>query len=149
MDLATAPVLGEPGPDISGLDTPFWEGLREGELRIQRCGGCGGWIWSPQWRCGDCGSWDMQWEETSAEGVVYSWTRTHHAFAPGLKEAVPFVTLLVELPKAGGKRLMGILIGDEAALKIGAPVVAVIQPPSERTNGQAILRWRLAEGGAQ
>ena len=146
MDLSEAPILGNPGPDISGLDAPFWEGLNAGELRLQHCAGCGDWIWTPQWRCGACGSWDLAWESTPMSGEVYSWTRTHHAFAPGMGPIVPFVTVLVALSRAGGRRLMGMLVGNEAGLRIGVAVNGVIQAPDE-AGEQSVLRWRLAEPG--
>jgi hypothetical protein len=57
---------------------------------------------------------------------------------------VPYVNVLVELPHAGNRRLLGLLVGDDAGLAIGAEVVGVIQKPSTLTNNHAVLRWELA-----
>jgi uncharacterized protein len=139
------PVAAHTGPRRDGVDIPFWEGLKDGELRMQRCPGCQTWWWSPVWRCAECGSWDLDWTPVPQRGRVFSWIRTHQAFAPPMESIVPYVTLLVELPDAGNRRLFGILIGDESKLEIGAKVTGVIQQPSELTQGAAVLRWQLAD----
>jgi uncharacterized OB-fold protein len=111
---------------------------------MQRCSKCRTWWWSPVWRCGECGSWDLDWEETPAEGRVFSWIRTFQDFSPDMHSAVPYVTVFVELPEAGNRRVFGLLVGSELGLEINAPVVGVLQPASAVTHGQAIMRWRLA-----
>jgi uncharacterized OB-fold protein len=143
MNLDEAPVIGPVGPLHDGLDLPFWEGMRVGELRLQRCSACRTWIWAPTWRCGHCGSWALDWEAVEPSGRVYSWIRSWQPFAPALANLTPFVTLLVELPHAGDRRLIGLLVGDETGLSIGAPVDGVIQSASALTCGRPILRWRL------
>lgn len=148
IDLEETPVIGRIGPRPDGVDAPYWEGLRAGELKLQQCPKCRTWWWSPVWRCAECGSWELDWRTVEPRGKVFSWVRTHQAFAPAMTAIVPYVTLLVELPHADGRRLFGILVGDEEGLEIGAPVVGVIQQPSERTNNQAVLRWKLAKGSA-
>ncbi|QEN12943.1 Zn-ribbon domain-containing OB-fold protein [Mycolicibacterium sp. ELW1] len=137
------PTLGSIGPRADGIDIPFWEGLRVGELRMQRCTDCAAWWWFPVWRCGDCGSWTLHWQATPVRGVVRSWIRTHHAFAPEMAGLVPYINVLVELPDAGNRRLLGLLIGDDEELAIDAEVEGVIQKPSELTNNEAVLRWKL------
>jgi uncharacterized OB-fold protein len=135
------PELGEASAAASGIDLPFWEGLQRNELRMQRCLACGRWSWPPQWRCGPCGSWDFEWPVVAARGKVFSWTRTWHAFRPEMAGCVPFVTLLVELPDAGGRRLFGMLVGDDRNLRIGASVVGV----SHRLSSGTVLRWRIGD----
>jgi hypothetical protein len=146
VELEAAPVFGKTESDRGSLDTPFWEGLQVGELRVQRCIRCDKWTWPPQWRCGVCGSWDLDWPAVAPEGRIFSWVRTWQAFRPEMREHVPFVTLVVELPGAGGCRLFGMLVGPEGALRIGAPVVGIIQ---NLEDGGAVMRWRLNETGAE
>jgi uncharacterized OB-fold protein len=74
---------------------------------------------------------------------VFTWIRTWQEFTPELAGKVPFVTVVVELPDAGGVRLVGILLGDDSVdPRIGDPVDGVIQPGCELTGGAAVLRWR-------
>ncbi|GAB4664164.1 hypothetical protein MOKP76_14210 [Mycobacterium avium subsp. hominissuis] len=61
-----------------------------------------------------------------------------------MAKVVPYVNVLVELPDAGGRRLLGLLVGNDDGLAIGAEVVGRIQKPSAQTNDQAVLRWELA-----
>lgn len=133
----------EPRPD--GVDIPFWEGLKKGELHMQQCAQCRTWWWAPVWHCSNCGSWEFDWPEVPKRGIVYSWVRTHQPFVPAMASIVPYVTVLVELPDAGNTRIFGILVESEEGLDIGSKVTGVIQPASELTRGMPILRWRLEE----
>lgn len=142
LDLNDAPVIGNTGPRQDGIDVAYWEGLAAGELRLQRCDGCDRWRWGPAWRCPDCGSWELTWRRVEPVGRVFSWIRTHQAFVPALVDAVPFVNVLVELPHADGRRMLGVLVGPEDGLRIGAPVRGVIQRDAGPARA-AILRWRL------
>ena len=50
---------GLPRPKATPLDAAYWEGLKENELRIQRCRSCGKWQWGPEWICHHCLSDDL------------------------------------------------------------------------------------------
>lgn len=140
-----APVVGIIGPSPDRPDGPFWAALAAGELRMPRCLECDRWRWPPEWICPECHSEHLRWEAVPATGRVYSWTRTWHAFAPELAAHVPFVVVLVELPDAGGCRLLGLLVDDDGSeVRIGDPVMGVIQPPGPAMGGVAVLRWRRA-----
>lgn len=145
LKLEQVPTIGPIGPRRDGVDKPFWDGLADGELRMQCCSKCGHWWWSPVWRCGECGSWDLEWRAIPARGKVFSWVKTYQKFSPSMSELTPFVTLLVELPDAGNRRLFGILVGPEDGLELGASVKGVIQPASKLTHGCAVLRWEMAK----
>jgi uncharacterized OB-fold protein len=140
----TPPAMPTTGPGDDGLDAPYWEGLRTGEVRIQRCGDCGRWIWTPRVICPACHSFRLKWPVVEPSGTVYSWTRTWQPFAPELSGHVPFVVVLVELASAGGRRLVGVLHdGDGADVRVGWAVKAEIDPAGG--NGDwPVLRWRLA-----
>ena len=119
-----------------GADDRYWEALEAGEFRLPRCAGCGRWTWPAHWRCGECGSWEFDWTALQPRGSVYSWTRTWYAFDRTKERAqdVPYVVVLAEIDGAGGARAMGVLAGDDAGLKIGAPVAGTILPPSEKAK---------------
>ncbi len=132
------------GPWDDGLDTPHWEGLREGEVRVQRCARCGHWIWAPQPVCPRCHGFGLVWPAVAAAGTIYSWTRTWQPFVPELSGHVPFVVVLAELPSAGGRRLLGVLRdGDGADVRVGQAVRGEIDP-APGPGGWPVLRWRLA-----
>ena len=87
-----------PVPSPDGLDVPYWEGTRRNELMVQKCGGCGGWQWGPEWMCHRCNSFDMQWQKVEGKGLIYSWERPWHPVHPALKPMGPYTVVLVELP---------------------------------------------------
>lgn len=128
-----------------GADGPYWDALEAGEFKIARCRGCDTWLMPAHFRCGTCGSWEIGWDDVVPEGVLYAWTR-NHAVSDVLKERrgdLPYVTVLVELPQAGGARVPGILVGDPPSLKIGARVRGIIRPPGDRARGYATMTWEI------
>lgn len=143
--MSQTPTLDLPwGPAADGLDRPYWEGLAEGELRLQHCGHCSAWIWGPQWICATCHTFDPGWEAVEAVGTVYSWARSHYPFIGELADRVPYVTVLVELPGAGNRRVLGLLVDDEPEnVRIGDQVVGHIELDPGAT--WPLLRWRRAE----
>ena len=71
-----------------------------------------GWQWGPEWFCHRCHSFDLRYEETPAEGVLYSHERVWHPVHPALAEQGPYIIALVELPHADNVRIVGNLLGD-------------------------------------
>ncbi|MBN9758209.1 hypothetical protein DMP14_22790 [Pseudonocardia sp. Ae707_Ps2] len=140
----TPPVL-EPLPAYDDdLHAPHRAGLAAGELRIQRCGRCGEWIWAPRALCPACHGTDLDWPVVEPSGSVYSWTRTWQPFAREVSGHVPYVVVLVELDGAGRRRVLGVLRdGDATTPAVGDRV----RGEFDRTgDGAALLRWRIVEG---
>ena len=67
----------KPLPEPTPLTRPFWDGCRRGELRLQRCAGCGDFRFYPAEACHACGSGECTWEAVLGEGRVYSWIVVH------------------------------------------------------------------------
>jgi len=135
-----------PVPDADGLSAPYWEGLKEGRIRVQRCNACNTWQWGPEWICHRCHAEDLAWEEVAGEGVIYSWERAWHPVHPALEGAGPYLVVLVELPRAGGIRMIGNLLGDpQQVVRIGAEVVAAFEHHEEAKPPFSLLQWRVRE----
>ncbi len=135
-----------PVPSGDGLDVPYWEGTRRGELMVQRCGDCGTWQWGPEWLCHNCNSFEMKWEQVAAEGVIYSWERPWHPVHPALRERGAYTVVLVELPHAGNIRMLGNLLGpDDQEVVIGREVQAVFEPHDEADVPYTLVQWRLKD----
>ena len=131
--------LPAPRPQRDGLDKPYWDGLREGVLRVQRCASCGTWRWGPEWICHSCHSFDTRWEEVEPRGRLYSWARSWHPVHPALREHGPYIFALIELPQAGNIRMVGNLLGDpQQKVEIGSDVRGVFEPH----DGYVLLQWR-------
>ena len=137
--------LPAPTPARDGLDRPYWEGLRDERLVVQRCADCGGWQWGPEWVCHRCGSFEMGWEETALDGLIHSHQRVWHPVHPALAEHGPYIVVLVELPAADGVRIVGNLLGDpHQPLEIGAPVRAEFEHHVDSDPAFTLLQWRVA-----
>jgi len=108
----------------SGADQAYFEGLQNGEVRIQECSGCGQVHWPAVFRCPDCGSWDHAWKATTPEGTVYSWTRTWHDFGGPDAFKAPFIPVVVSLAEAPAVRLLGTLDTSDREVQIGSRVRA-------------------------
>ena len=130
-----------PVPSPDGLDVAYWEGTRRGELMVQKCGGCGGWQWGPEWMCHQCNSFDMQWEQVAANGLIYSWERPWHPVHPALKPMGPYTVVLVELPHAGNIRMIGNFLGAaDQEVVIGSAVEAVFEAHDDSDTPYTLLR---------
>ena len=116
-----------------GADEAYWTGLAQGEVKVQRCSSCNHWHVPAVWRCGECGSWDLQWHTVAPRGRVFSWTRTWHEFGAPRELGLPFISVVVELDDAGGRRLMGT-----------SKVSAAPSRPYRRQGG--LLGSRVCEG---
>src|SRR5580692_11419529 len=84
------------------------------------CNDCEGFQVGPEWICHKCRSVNLGWHRVSGRGRVYSWERVWHPVHPALKDACPYMVVLVELSDGGNVRMVGNLAGDPRAdLAIG------------------------------
>jgi uncharacterized OB-fold protein len=122
------PGLPLPVPDE---DTqPFWDYCAQGELRAQRCSGCGRLRHPPRPRCRDCGSLQFEWAPLSGRGTVYSYIVSHQAIHPALVDLVPHAVVTVELEE-GLRMTSNVLDCPHEALAIGLPVEVVFEKAGE------------------
>jgi uncharacterized protein len=108
---------------------PFWEGARQGELRIQLCGSCGRHVFYPRAVCPHCLSDALEWVRASGRGTVYSFTVVHRT-SEEFRAEVPFPVGLVDLDE--GVRMMARL--DVADPVVGMPVEVVFERVSEELS---------------
>lgn len=108
----------------------YREGLAQGELRFQRCGGCARAVFYPRLLCPFCGSAELDWETASGKGTVYATTAMRQ------RDAEPYNVCLVDLDEGfrmmsriDGVEATNVAIGDRVALRIvddGDPVAAFV-----------------------
>ena len=133
-----------PVPERNGLSAPYWEGVRQGVLKVQRNPKTGVYQWPAQWINHDDQSFDVEWVEVEPKGVIYSWTRVWHPVHPALKDHGPYIVVVVELPHAGNVRMLGNLLGDpRQAVVIGAPVEAVFEHHNDADPPFTLVQWRV------
>ncbi len=128
---------GRPLPDVSNpLTAPFWRGLRDRRLLIQRCRSCDALRWPSAKLCPRCLSPALDWSEVRGEGTVWSYVVYHRAFAAAFAAAVPYAIALVDLPE--GPRLPGRLSVPLDAVGVGMRVRAIF---TDVTDEVTLLEW--------
>jgi uncharacterized protein len=133
------------GPVMRPQVTPdtafFWAGTAAGELRIQRCSGCGALRHPPGPMCPSCGqAGDGGYVVAAGTGEVFSYVVHHHPPVPG--KQLPMVVALVQLPE--GVRMVGEMPGVRPdQVRIGLPVRAAFALVDDDLTLPA---WRPAEG---
>ena len=134
---AAAPPERYPLRPAMNQDTAFfWAGAAAGELRIQRCAGCGTLRHPPGPMCPHCLA--TEWDHVLAEGrgEVESFVVHHHPPVPGRR--TPFTVAVVALPE--GVRVTGNVLGiAPAQVEVGMPVEVTY----ERVDDDLVLpQWR-------
>jgi len=137
------PGLPTPVPERNGLSAPYWQGLRDGVLKVQRNPRTGVFQWPPQWIAHDDQGFELDWVEVAPRGVIYSWTRVWHPVHPALQGACPYIVVVAELPQAGNVRMLGNLLGDPRQdVPIGAEVEAVFEHHEDAQPPYTLAQWR-------
>ena len=139
---------GLPAPGLGATDcaAPFWAGLAQRRLLVQRCPVCATWQAGAEWICHACHAFDPVWTEVVARGRVHSWERVWQASHPLLRERVPYLVVLVELAEARPARLVGNLLGDALQpVRIGMAVQGVFEQHLQGDRAYGLLQWRAME----
>jgi uncharacterized OB-fold protein len=149
MSNATSPFylpagLPTPVSEPDGLSAPYWSGLRDNRLLVQRCSHCQTWQFGPEWLCHRCHGFDLSWIEIEPRGRIFSWERVWHPSHASLKSHGPYLVVLVELPDAGHVRMIGNLLGDPAQeVRIGAEVEGAFEHHPDSRPPFSLLHWKL------
>ena len=112
-----------------GDSRPYWEGLKQGELRIQRCQACSQAVFYPRALCPHCHSDQLEWIVASGKGTIYTYTVAHQGFGPFAAD-VPFVIALVELEE-GARMMSRIIDAPRERVTIGAAVSVTFEGSGE------------------
>jgi uncharacterized protein len=100
-----------------------WAAAAERRLEIPHCDDCDTAFFYPRPLCPACGSRNVGWMVSSGRGTLHSFCVQYRSGVPGLAEAAPFVTALVDLDE--GPRLMSLLVdvpADPEWLRCDTPV---------------------------
>jgi uncharacterized OB-fold protein len=108
-------------PSLNQYNRDFWTGGRDGELRIQRCSGCGYYIHPPAPVCRRCQAMSgLDPAVVSGDATVVTYSINYHPWAEGQK---PYVMALVQLDEQADLRLVTNIVGcDVTDVAIGMRV---------------------------
>lgn len=123
-----------PLPVLDHLSTPFWEGCRAHQLRLQKCTQCSQAQFPPGPICKYCRSSGLQWINGSGRGTVYSWIVVRHPIPAEIyAPEVPYVVALVNL--AEGVRMPTNIVGCAPEdIVAGMPVEVVFRDLTEQVS---------------
>jgi uncharacterized OB-fold protein len=136
-------------PPIDAWNAPFWEGCREGELRVQRCSATNRLIFPPRPFYPNAPRSAPEWTAVSGRGSIWSFAVPHPPLLPAYAEMAPYNVVAVALEEDPRVRLIGNLVAaaggspgevDPAAIPIGARVRVVFEPVSDAIH---LPRWML------
>ena len=113
-----------PLPHLDGPDRPFWQALRHGEVRVQRCGACGMNRFPATRYCPHCRSDLSDWNAVETTGIVETGCVFHRAYFDDLP--VPYTVIHVRLD-CGVRFFSNPVEVTAGALRIGMPVEAVFE----------------------
>lgn len=123
-------------PPITELNAPFWNGLAQGEMRLQKCGGCGAHQYPAETFCYECGGREMSWTPVAGEGTVYSFIVVHQLYHKAFKPFLPYTVAIVQTDE--GPRMLAAMLELARPVRIGERV-----KPRIRTvgNDKAFLTY--------
>lgn len=131
---------GTPGPEPAIDDAAFWEWCAKGELRFQRCAGCGRFRLPPMPACSHCRSFEFEWVRAPETGEVFSFTVVHHAAHRAIGPALPYNIAIVAFPECDGVRLVSnVMDAAPGELEIGMRVGLAWDTAG---NGRTVPRFK-------
>jgi uncharacterized protein len=125
LQIRPFPGRGETAHLITRVTTdlaPFWDGLGDGHLVLQRCSACGRPRYPVAPVCPYCRGSAHEWNAVDGGGSVFSWIRYHKSYQPEFEPLMPYCVLSVQLD--AGPRIFGRL-ASATQPEIGMRVTAI------------------------
>ena len=91
------------------ITQPFWDGVKNGELKYQQCDGCDAIVFYPCNLCTQCGSGDLTWKTSKGEGTVYTYSVIRQSRHPNFADLGAFSIAFIDLDE--GFRMMSSVVG--------------------------------------
>jgi uncharacterized protein len=125
----------KPLPVADPVTAPFWESVKAHAMQLQRCNGCGRFIFYPRGVCPHCFSDDLAWQPVAGTGAVHAFTIVQRHPSPAFNDEVPYVVALIELDE--GVRMLSNLVDiepDPARVKVRLPVEVVYDDATDEVT---------------
>ena len=95
---------------IPGWQQPFWDSLKDHNVKVQKCDKCGVFRWVPKEICASCYEVAATWTPISGSGEIYSFTVVRRAPSAAYQADAPYVIVHVTMDE--GFRMIGGLRTD-------------------------------------
>ena len=100
-----------PHPNITEINKPFWDGLKNGELLFQECQNGHRWLPASDF-CPHCLSSNFKFTKSSGQGKLISWVVYNTAHHPAFQNKVPYNVAIIKLDE-GPQLISNILCPNE------------------------------------
>ena len=131
-------------PTLDDVNRPFWDGCREGVLRLQRCSSCGHLRYPISTICPKCLSTGADWEQVTGDGEIFTFVVFRHVYNEAWRDRVPYVVALVRLVE--GPTLIGNVAGiDPETVTVGMPVRVVFEHVDDEITLPGFAPRRVGE----
>lgn len=108
----------QPYPQLDA--EPYWAALKEQRLTYQRCSGCRQAVWPAHSFCPHCGAQELEWQDSSGRGTVYSYSTVMRGPTKAWASIAPYTVGFIEMEE--GYHLFSQINGPHENLRIGLPV---------------------------
>lgn len=133
----------KPLPRLDGPEAPFWEGLKEREIRVQQCSDCGRLRFPASRYCPSCHGDSSRWVAVAPQGEVETFCVFHKCYFPGFADEMPYAVVQVRLES--GLRFFSNLVGvSNENIAIGMKVRARFE---DVTPEVTLLKFAPREAG--
>jgi uncharacterized protein len=127
--------------------TPYnREFFTSGEIRVQRCAGCGTVQHPPIDVCNVCQGFEFEYVTAAPSGVIDSYTIIHHPVHASLKDLVPYNVCVIALTDYPHVRIVGnVIAAPPAKISIGRQVTATwaVIPGTDDQPDVMLPQWKL------
>ena len=107
--------------DNDNLIPDFWQGVNEGQFRIQRCDSCSWSRFPPTTFCPKCHGLAFHWEAISGQAAVWTFTIVYRSPTEAVAREVPYALVVGKLIE--GPLVLGALHHIlPSAVEIGLPI---------------------------
>jgi len=120
----------KPMPVVNPWARPFWDGMREEKLMLQKCSDCAKFIFYPRIVCPHCFSDNLEWAQSSGKGTVYSYTVVENNAPSFFQDEMPFVVALIRLQE-GVQMMSNIVSCEPSEVYCDMPVEVTFNKVSE------------------
>lgn len=136
--------LTRPRPRLGLYEVPFWDYVKSGEVRLQRCDSCQEFRYPPGPSCPSCGSPDYAWEPISGRGELLSWT----VFRRQYFDEIPVPYTVVAVATREGPILIANLVdADGTELRLGMDLAIAFEDVTSHEGDWRIYQWRPVTAG--
>jgi hypothetical protein len=130
----------KPLPKITDETRPFWDGAREGRLRMQKCCECGHIRFPISFVCSKCLSCETEWIDLSGRGEVFAYIVFHQLYNKAFAKDIPYNVALVQLEE-GPRMYSNVVDCANDDVKVGDKLEAVFVPVTPQVT---LPKFRLA-----